>query len=98
MKSKDLPFYISREPNVAKTLAALQTVEDHLGRSDVMVNTWWSGEGFTVEIHNQDDKPPTRQSIDITWQQWDSLKRVVKAILKSEKASNPTSSMPGPYE
>ena len=72
----ELPFGIKRPPQVAKTKAALCVVDDHLGKSDVMVETWWSGEGITLQIDGKDG----RQQIDLSWSEWDAARLCVEAV------------------
>ena len=80
---KKLPFYLEREPQVANTHAVLATVKDHLGESDVMVTTWWNGEGLTIDVEDRKAPHTRKVSINISWCEWDALKRCVKAIEKA---------------
>ena len=64
-------------PRTCKTTATLVTLDDHLGKSDLLAWTWWSGEGFTLEIQ---EEGKAAEQIDISWSQWDALKLVVKEL------------------
>ena len=75
--SKKLPFGIVAEPRSANTKAAVIDVDDHMAKSSLHVNTWWSGEGITVTV---DDENGKRQQIDLSWQEWRALKMAVKAV------------------
>lgn len=74
----DPHWFISSHPRVAKTKSSLCTVDDHLGKSEVMVQTWWSGEGFTFTI---DSEGKTRE-IELSWQEWEALRLSVEAMQK----------------
>lgn len=76
-----LPFGVTRPPSTCNTKASLITLDDHLGKSELMAWTWWSGEGFTLEVQN--DREPPRH-VDITWTQWDALKMIVRDLLKKD--------------
>ena len=83
-----LPFGITHLPRTCDTKASLIRVDDHLGKSDVSIQTWWNGEGFTLQIDSEETipslvRPP--QSIDISWQEWEALKLLVKDITKKEE-------------
>ena len=79
-RKKKLPFGIPREPRVANTKVAMVDVDDHLGKSSVMVGTWWSGEGLTIEVHGTDHVP--RQSIDLTFSEFEAMKLAVRAVME----------------
>ena len=72
----ELPFGIVRPPQVQKTKSALCVVDDHLGKSDVMIDTWWSGEGFTVRV----DRESKAETLDLSWQEWEALRLCVEAV------------------
>lgn len=78
--SDELPFGITRRPRVADTKAALCCVDDHLSTSDVMIQTWWSGEGFTLQI----DCEGKRELLDLSWQEWEALRLCVEAVLEAD--------------
>lgn len=80
MKDKKLPFGIKHRPKLANTKSVLCDVSDHLGESTVMVDTWWSGEGFTVHVHAKDGK----REIDFSWSEWDALRLCLKEIKDSQ--------------
>lgn len=80
-----LPFGITTKPSVSKTHAALVSIDDHLGKSDVMIQTWWNGEGFTLTI----GEGAKSQMIDISHVQWTATKMAVRAI-KNAESEEPT--------
>ena len=63
-------------PRVQSTKAVMCTVDDHLGKSDIMIDTWWSGEGFTLQIASDGKK----REMEISWQEWEAIKRSIDAI------------------
>lgn len=77
-----LPFGMTHPPRTAKTTATLATIDDHLGKSDLMAWTWWSGEGFTLEIQ---EYGKVAERIDISWTQWDALQLVVKELDRKDE-------------
>jgi hypothetical protein len=81
-KKEELPFGLTKKPRVQNTQASLANIDDHLGESSVMVQTWWSGEGFTVEIQDKNSS----DKLDISWTQYEALKLSVEEILKAERA------------
>ena len=83
----ELPFGVARRPRVANTKSALCCIDDHHGKSELMVDTWWSGEGFTLQISDDGEK-----SIQITWTQWDALKLTVSEIVRSESSTGDSQS------
>jgi len=74
---KKLPFGVNEKPRVAETKAVAIDIEDHLGNSIIHVNTWWSGEGFTVQLEADNGRT---DAIDFSWQEWSALKLAIKAI------------------
>lgn len=76
----ELPFGIVGPPRVQRTKSALCCVDDHLGKSEVMLDTWWSGEGFTLRA-NRNGKSET---LDLSWQEWEALRLCVEAVLKAD--------------
>ncbi len=72
----ELPFGILRPPNVSNTKAALVDIDDHLGKSSVMVDTWWNGEGLTVTIFDGDEE----RSLPFTHTQWEAAVLAARAI------------------
>lgn len=63
-------------PRVQPTKSVMCTVDDHLGKSDIMIDTWWSGEGFTLRIESDGEK----REMDVSWQEWEAIKRSIDAI------------------
>ena len=43
MKKKEVRFGIPNPPRVVNTKSVLLDADDHLGKSTIMVDTWWSG-------------------------------------------------------
>ncbi len=82
---KKLPFFLDREPQVANTHAVLATVKDHLGESDVMITTWWNDEGFTIDVEDLKHSNAAKRSMEISWNEWDALRRCVKASKEAKK-------------
>lgn len=78
MKDKELPFGIIREPYVARTVSVDASIEDHLGRSSVLVQTWGNGEGFTVHVIEGNNE----RRLDLTDTQWTALKMCVKKAMQ----------------
>lgn len=78
----ELPFGIRFKPRVAETLSALVDIDDHIGKSSVIVETWWSGEGITITVDNGKDG---RERIDLTWSQWTAVKMCAKSIINHPK-------------
>jgi hypothetical protein len=74
---KKLPFGLVSAPRVADTKATCVDIDDHLGKSSIHVNTWWSGEGVTVAV---DPEKGERQQFDLSWQEYDALRAAIKAI------------------
>lgn len=81
-QKEELPFGLVRKPRVQSTLAVHAELDDHLGKSYVYAQTWWSGEGFSLEIQNSDET----HKADITWTQYEALKVAVDEIQKAETA------------
>lgn len=79
-----LPWYIKHGPVVTTTLEGDLTIEDHLGRSDLQVRFWSNGEGFTIGLESDGAKQPPRE-LDATWQEWDGIKRLVRAMETRER-------------
>lgn len=78
MKSKELPFGIIHEPHVAKTVSVDVSIDDHLGKSSVLVQTWGNGEGFTVHVIEGNDE----WRLDLTDTQWTALKMCAKKAMQ----------------
>jgi hypothetical protein len=62
----------------------LSLVEDHLGKSHVMVTTWGNGEGFTIELQDIDENGKTTEvwRLQVTWSQWSAIKACLKKVQK----------------
>ncbi len=84
MSKRKLPFGIAQPPMVSNTKACLVVVDDHLGKSSVMVETWWSGEGFTIQI---DDSGKTER-LEVTWTQSRAIRLALDEIKKAEVKDN----------
>ncbi len=78
---QELPFGIVRPPSVANTKSAVVDIDDHLGKSSVMVDTWWNGEGMTLRVC-ESDQPDV--ALDVSFTQWVALKLAVKAVLEKD--------------
>lgn len=76
----ELPFGLKSLPDVQNTKASAVDVCDHLGESSIYIDTWWSGEGFTIRI---DRKGEGKQEIELSWQEWEAVRLSIKAINKS---------------
>lgn len=72
----DDDWYIKSPPRVANTKAVLCVVDDHLAKSEIMLTTWWSGEGFTLEIEGKDGV----RKMDFSWQEWEAAKKCLDAL------------------
>jgi hypothetical protein len=72
------------KPDVSSTKEALSLVEDHLGKSHVMVTTWGNGEGFTIELQDIDENGKTTEvwRLQVTWSQWSAIKACLKKVQK----------------
>lgn len=82
MTKKKLPFGIPRPPQVATIKVARVAVEDHFGESSVMVETWWNGEGITIQVNAKSEE----QRVLLTWQEWTAVRLAVAAIHEAGKA------------
>jgi hypothetical protein len=71
------------KPRVQSTHACLVSVDDHLGKSDVMVNTWWNGEGYTIIVTDEKDD---EREIDLSHTQWEAVKAAICEISKAERS------------
>jgi hypothetical protein len=72
------------KPDVSSTKEASSLVDDHLGKSHVMITTWGNGEGFTIELQENDvsGKINQKQCLEVTWSHWDAIRACVKAVQK----------------
>lgn len=77
-----LPVGIPHPPRTARTHACLVDI-DFPDKSSVMVQTWWNGEGFTIEVEH--DTQDTRR-IDLTWTEYSAVKLAVRDIREKEQA------------
>lgn len=74
-----------KKPSVSSIKEAVSDVEDYMGnRSIVMVCTWGSGDGFTIEIDDwtKDGAVTRTQRIELSNDQWDALRACVTAARK----------------
>lgn len=78
LKEKELPFGVKRPPQVASTKSALCDVDDHIGKSSVMVDTWWNGEGVTISCQRGE----VTSQIELQWSEWEAVKLCVSAVLR----------------
>lgn len=85
-QKEELPFGLKKAPRVVPTHASYAELDDHLGLSYLSVQTWWSGEGFTLEIQNSNET----HKADITWTQYEALKVSVESIQKAESKKHET--------
>jgi len=77
---EELPFGLIKKPSVQTTHSVYAELDDHLGKSYLMAQTWWSGEGFSLEIQNSNET----HKVDITWTQYEALKVAVNEMQKAE--------------
>jgi hypothetical protein len=72
------------KPDVSDTKESSSLVDDHLGKSHVMITTWGNGEGFSIELQDIDDsgKVAEKQRLQVTWSQWSAIKACLKAVQK----------------
>jgi hypothetical protein len=72
------------KPDVSSTKEASSLVDDHLGKSHVMITTWGNGEGFTIELQENDvsGKVAEERRLQVTWSQWSAIRACVKAVQK----------------
>jgi hypothetical protein len=68
------------KPDVSSTKEASSVVDDHVGKSHVMVITWGNGEGFSIELEDIDGKTNQKQRLEVTWSQWRAIKACVKEV------------------
>lgn len=73
------PWYIKHGIEVQVAITGDLTIEDHFGRSDLQVRFWTNGEGLTIELESDGAKQPPRE-LDLTWQEWDGVKRLLRAM------------------
>ena len=72
------------KPDVSETREAISRINDHLGRSVVIVHTWGNGEGISVELNDEDKKGSyvKEQRIELQWSQWHAIVACVKSLMK----------------
>jgi hypothetical protein len=72
------------KPDVSSTKEASSLVDDHLGKTHVMVTTWGNGEGFSIELQDIDDsgKATEVRRLQVTWSHWRAVKACLKAVQK----------------
>jgi hypothetical protein len=72
------------KPDVSDTKEASSLVDDHLGKTHVMLTTWGNGEGFTIELEEIDESGKTTEvrRLQVTWSQWRAVKACLKKVQK----------------
>lgn len=82
MSKTKLPWFIKRPPEAITVACATVDINDHFGHEVLCVTEWANGEGF--DLHIAPDKGPEIRT-PLTWQEWDALKRAVRAMRAHEK-------------
>jgi hypothetical protein len=70
------------KPDVSDTKEASSLVDDHLGKTHVMLTTWGNGEGFSIELQDIDGKTNQKQRLEMTWSQWRAIRACLKKVQK----------------
>lgn len=80
------PWYIKYGPTSDVVAGSSVDIEDHFGKSSVIVTEWANGEGFDVLL---DCEKQPQQRLEISWQEWGALKIAVLAMkAKSHELTN----------
>lgn len=88
--------FLKVKPRAVDTVAVAAEVDDHLGESCVMIQTWWSGEGFTLTIEDRGETPMRQtQEVDLTWTQWEAVRDCLHKARKHKKKAKPSPAVAG---